>query len=260
MINTIKLLLILLAIFLQYYYVEVDKVDRHILVVPVLFSSLSLLFVILERRFIIPGFLLSSFCIITSWRLSSLAGMNAACYVMAILFVVMLYQFKLIACNHMKSQSKSGYNSLFEWQSIFIRLFLGYDLIPHFSEKLMAGSLVREGDVKAFLDLGIADPLPFVIAAGIIEFCGSLSLSCGILTRLGSVCLVIYLIVATIMGHHFDLGFIWANPGGGWEYPVLWSSLILTYAFTGANSFSIDRFVKNYIKIPKFVEKYFIGM
>ncbi len=60
-----------------------------------------------------------------------------------------------------------------------------------------------------------------MLIAGIVEFAGALSIWCGILTRLGAICLAIYLMVATYLGHHFTNGFIWASPGGGWEYPVL---------------------------------------
>lgn len=214
---------------------------------------------VVECWFLIPGFLFSTFCVIASWRLSSLAETPYIIHVMLPLFVLTLLQFFFIAKDSMDNINATdarGTYSLFEWQSIFIRMFMGYDLIPHFCEKLFAGSVIRGGDIKAFTELGIEDPLYFVIVAGLIEFFGSLSLSCGILTRLGSVCLTIYLLVATTMGHHFHLGFIWANPGGGWEYPVLWSSLILTYAFVGANSFSVDKFITQKFKFPAFVTKY----
>ena len=144
-----------------------------------------------------------------------------------------------------------------EWQLLFVRLYVGYDLVPHFTEKLFAAN-IRVIDVDSFSHLGIAHPLFFVLLAGIIEFLGSLSLSCGIFTRAGSVLLFIYLVVTTFMGHHFSDGFIWASPGGGWEYPVLWSVLVLTFAFFAPYKFSVDQFLLNRFNLPQWLV-YFIG-
>lgn len=261
MYTRLKLILLLVALLVQggFYF---NQYSTDIMLIPAAFTMFAVIMAVVEIWLVVPGFLLSTFCIITSWRLSSLAGDSNILYIMLPLFLLTLWQFKSLACQSiaaLKNTNSRGSCSLFEWQSIFIRLFMGYDLIPHFSEKLFAGDMVRAGDIKAFTALGISDPFNFVIAAGIIEFLGSLSLSCGILTRLGSFCLVIYLLVATTMGHHFQLGFIWANPGGGWEYPVLWSSLIFTYAIVGANSFSVDNFISKYVKLPHFVTKYLMG-
>jgi len=87
-------------------------------------------------------------------------------------------------------------------------MFIGYDLIPHFCEKLFAGNLTRNVDVAVFHSLGVPDPLLFVYLAGTIELLGSLAVSCGFLIRFSSIGLVVYLLTATYLGHHFSLGFI----------------------------------------------------
>jgi putative oxidoreductase len=56
------------------------------------------------------------------------------------------------------------------------------------------------------------------------------------------------------MGHHFSNGFIWASQGGGWEYPVLWTVLIISFAFFGAGDFSLDRSLKNRFNIPLWIK------
>jgi putative oxidoreductase len=48
----------------------------------------------------------------------------------------------------------------------------------------------------------------FLYLAGIIEFLGSLAVICGFLIRFSSFGLVLYLLIATFLGHHFSLGFI----------------------------------------------------
>ena len=144
--------------------------------------------------------------------------------------------------------------TVFEWQLWFIRLFIGFDLIPHFCEKLFAGSVIRADDIHAFTQLGVPHPLTMVIIAGLMEFGGAFALSCGFLTRLGAICLAIYMLTATYLGHHFSNGFIWASPGGGWEYPVLWTVLILSFAFFGAGDFSLDRSIKNTMNPSRWIE------
>jgi hypothetical protein len=49
-----------------------------------------------------------------------------------------------------------------------------------------------------------------------------------------------YYLICTLIGGHFFNGFIWAHPGGGWEYRVLMMALFLTYAVRGGGPFSLD--------------------
>jgi putative oxidoreductase len=66
-------------------------------------------------------------------------------------------------------------------------------------------------------------------------------------------CLIIYLLVATYLGHHFSIGFIWALPGGGWEYPILWASLIFSFIFFGGGGLSIDRALRDRYRMPRWI-------
>lgn len=205
-------------------------------------------------------FLLSTFTLITAWRLSVLAQLEVAVWLYAAAFALKVVNY-LSAAYYDIIESKSDHraakihNTRFEWQLLFIRMFVGYDLIPHFSEKLFAGAAIRTNDVMAFDKLHVPHAFAFVVIAGLCEFGGALAISCGLLTRLGAICLFVYLMVATYLGHHFELGFIWASPGGGWEFPVLWSVLILSFCVFGANSFSIDQVLKDRYQLPGFVKK-----
>jgi putative oxidoreductase len=72
--------------------------------------------------------------------------------------------------------------------------------------------------------------------------------------RLGAIGAVLYLVIATYLGHHFSLGFIWAGQGGGWEFATMWIILILCFAITGAHQFSIDQRLEDKFKLPKWVK------
>ena len=126
-------------------------------------------------------------------------------------------------------------------------------MIPHFCEKLFAGSAVREIGVAYFTSVHTPYPLFFVLLAGLIEFLGGLALSCGILTRVTSAGLCTYFLIASIIGGHFNNGFIWASPSGGWEYPALCAALFLSFFVKGAGLFSIDGFLQQSYQLPRWV-------
>ena len=209
-----------------------------------LFSLLSVLVVFLSALSFQSRFLFSTFFMLVAWRLVSLAQLPWLPELYVLILLVKLTNFFIAAYNDIREASlgdkQHHHNTCFEWQLFFIRMFIGYDLVPHFCEKLFAGTVVRLGDVHAFSQLGVHHPLATVLVAGLCELGGALSISTGLFTRLGSVCLFAYLMIATVLGHHFSLGFIWASPGGGWEFPMLWGVLILSFAFFGAGEFSID--------------------
>lgn len=247
------------AIFLQLYFVSIKPIGLQTTIFLFLFSVTTGVILILKRRFthylsLRFSYLLSTFTLITAWRLASLAGIPCVPYLYLLAFICKFINFIVIAHNDITCCDKQEHDDkCFEWQLMFIRLFVGFDLIPHFSEKLFAGPVIRVDDLNAFIHLGVPSPLAMVLIAGLMEFGGALSLSCGFFTRLGSICLFIYLIVATTLGHHFSLGFIWASAGGGWEFPVFWSTLVLSFAVFGANRFSFDGYLKERFNLPKWV-------
>lgn len=228
-----------------------------------LFSLFTVITLLFRAKSFTLCFLISTFTMVTTWRLSGLAGYQLSVYVFLVGILLKICSYIACAYNDIKGKSSSkihGHHrvTVFEWQLLFIRLFIGLDLIPHFCEKLFAGDIIRMADVHDFASLGVPMPLLMVIIAGIMEFGGALSIACGVMTRLGAICLTAYLMVATYLGGHFSNGFIWASKGGGWEYPVLWSTLILSFAIFGAGDFSIDRILKDNLKLPMWF-KYLMG-
>ena len=205
-----------------------------------------------------PFFLLSTFTFITSWRLVDLAGYSLVGYLCLFTFILIFLQFVLTIKNDLLNKeyvNSRNLSSAFEWQLLFIRMYIGYDMIPHFCEKLFAGTAIRQVDVITFAtQFHLPHALFFVILGGLMEIGGALSLACGLFTRVGSICLATYLIVCSILGGHFSDGFVWANQGGGWEYPILWTVLVLSFAWTGANTFSIDEILNEKFRLPTFIK------
>jgi len=202
-------------------------------------------------------FLLSLFPMLVGWRIAALSSLPWIQWLGIATFLSFGAMFALLAIQGLKRTNdtdvlpKTTFNAV---QLAFIRLYIGLDLVPHFTEKLFAGPATRADDIAAFQALGVPDALSFVVFAGVIEFSAAIGVGLGLFTRLAAICTVIYLMVATIMGHHFLLGFIWASPGGGWEYPVLWSVLILTFVFGGGRWMSLDEVISEKVTLPKWAD------
>jgi putative oxidoreductase len=204
-------------------------------------------------------FLLSTFSLLIAMRLMSIGQWYTTLYILTAAFLIKLLNYMVTARNDLREAKLDPnhlmHNTPYEWQLFFIRMFIGFDLVPHFTEKLFSGPGPRLEDIQAFTHLGINHALSYVIIAGLIELAGAFAIGCGFLTRLGALCLFVYLMVATIMGKHFAIGFIWASPGGGWEYPVLWSTLIVSFAFFGGSGFSLDQVLKDNFRLPRWLTR-----
>lgn len=187
------------------------------------------------------GILTAGLCTVVVLRISGIYDMwNINLLAVSILLIL----FALYLCE--------THNRLSVWESAmtFIRMYVGFDLMAHATEKLFAGPMPYMGDVQAFINLHAFMPNALVILAGLCEFGGAIAIGLGLFTRLGAICTALYLLIATVMGGHFSLGFIWANAGGGWEYPVMWIVLVLVFAVEGAGSFSLDRLIVNHFNLP----------
>jgi putative oxidoreductase len=140
--------------------------------------------------------------------------------------------------------------SPFEWQHLIIRIYLGLDFIHHFGEKFgLLGQQSYENALKYFQTTVPDNPSMFLLVAGLCEFGAFIGLTFGVFTRAAAIGTALYLMIAAVMGGHFSNGFTWANAGGGWEYPVLWSVLILSFTITGGGRYSVDAWLR--IRMPR---------
>jgi putative oxidoreductase len=119
-----------------------------------------------------------------------------------------------------------------------VRVVAGLFLMPHGAQKLFGwfGGYGLEATGQFFATkLGL--PASLALVAGLIEFFGGLFLAVGFLTR-PAAALVVGLMATAIAGVHLGAGFFWTN--GGFEYPLLWAVVALSYVIRGGGAYSVD--------------------
>ncbi|HVT50770.1 MAG TPA: DoxX family protein [Dongiaceae bacterium] len=119
-----------------------------------------------------------------------------------------------------------------------VRAATGLFLMPHGAQKLFGlfGGYGPEATGQFFAaKLGL--PASFAVLAGSIEFFGGLALALGLLTR-PVAALVFGMMVVAVVQVHLPNGYFWTD--GGFEYPLLWAILALSYVVKGGGRYSLD--------------------
>ena len=119
-----------------------------------------------------------------------------------------------------------------------VRVATGAFLMPHGAQKLFGlfGGYGPEATGQFFASkLGL--PASFAVLAGSIEFFGGLALALGLLTR-PAAALVFGLMAVAVVKVHLANGYFWTD--GGFEYPLLWAILALSYVVKGGGKYSLD--------------------
>jgi putative oxidoreductase len=122
-----------------------------------------------------------------------------------------------------------------------VRVATGLLLVPHGAQKLFGwfGGYGIDATGQFFATkLGL--PASLAVVAGIIEFFGGLLLAAGIATRLMAT-LVFGLMAVAVVQVHLPAGFFWTD--GGYEYPLLWGILALSYVMRGGGRYSVDALI-----------------
>lgn len=202
------------------------------------------------------GYLASLFSLMTAWRISILIDLNEIFDLITVVFLLMLANFIYFSWQnlHHKTPGLMHSLSMIEWQLIFVRMYIGFDFIPHFTEKLFCGPSIHEHLIDAFLHLGLDHANILVWLAGICEFISGISIGLGLFIRPGALFCSIYLLIATYLGHHFSIGFMWVMPGGGFEFAVLWTILVFSFFISGAHAFSFDQCIEDRFKLPRWIK------
>lgn len=122
-----------------------------------------------------------------------------------------------------------------------LRIATGLFLVPHGAQKLFGwfGGYGLEATGQFFSTALSYGEMGFYAAlgAGLVEFFGGLFLAAGLLTRLAALGVTVLLAVASMV--HLGAGFFWTD--GGWEYPILWGVLSLTFTVKGGGAYSLDK-------------------
>ena len=200
--------------------------------------SVACTFVVTPKNFV-AGFLLGLLLMLIGWRVAGQLGVRIVGFSLLPAFAAFVAQFFDAARADLARAAPIL--STAQWHLAFIRIYIGFDMVPHFTEKLFAGPGPRLEDVKAFAGFGLPMPEAFVILGGLCELGIAIGIGAGLLTRLAGACATLYFFIATALGGHFLNGFIWVAPNGGWEYPVLMMVLYISYSVWGGGAFSLDR-------------------
>ncbi len=121
---------------------------------------------------------------------------------------------------------------------LIIRLALGATLAVHGAQKLFGafGGYGLEASSQFFATkLGL--PASLALVAGLIEFFGGLFLAAGFLTR-PVAALVTGLMAVAAVTVHLPAGYFWTD--GGYEYPLLWGIVALSFVLRGGGRYSLD--------------------
>ncbi|MBO9738079.1 DoxX family protein [Xanthomonas axonopodis pv. begoniae] len=115
-----------------------------------------------------------------------------------------------------------------------LRISLGGLFLVHGVTKLLV--FTPAGTVAYFQTLGLPAALAYVSM--------TLELGLGVCLVLGTygrwvALLGVPLLLGTIVTVHGDNGFGFSNPGGGWEYPALWTVLLVVQALLGDGAFAL---------------------
>jgi putative oxidoreductase len=87
---------------------------------------------------------------------------------------------------------------------------------------------------------------PSTVLAYIIFFnesAGAILVAVGLLTRFAAASIAIEMFIIAFVAH-FANGFGWANPRGGWEFPLLWGMIFFAIALRGGGPYSLDRLLR----------------
>lgn len=193
---------------------------------------------LLERWNFIVGFLVGLGSFLFAWRVAGQLGIYTIAYPLLPGFVFYVMQFVAAARHNLRAVHGADRMPESAWGLTFIRLYVGFDLVPHATEKLFVGAASHQAAVSSFASLGVSNPDLVVWIGGLCEFAIVIGLGLGFLSRIGAVGAALYFLIATIIGGHFAAGFIWDGPG--WEYSALMISVFLCFAVVGPGRFSVD--------------------
>jgi putative oxidoreductase len=131
--------------------------------------------------------------------------------------------------------------SLNELALTFIRVYVGLMFVPHFGSHILGGPFQFKIYTLYFASLGIHMPAAQVALAGSIELVSAIGLTLGLFTRPAALLASVYLLMSMLWGGHFQIGYVWALPDGGYEFGVFWAAIIAVFVVLGGGQNSVDR-------------------
>jgi putative oxidoreductase len=93
------------------------------------------------------------------------------------------------------------------------------------------------GTAGYFESIGYPGAFAYLVIIG--EIAAGLGLIFGVLPRLAAIAMLPILIGATLQ--HVGNGWVFSGTGGGWEFPVAWTVLLVASALIGPGAFALGR-------------------
>jgi putative oxidoreductase len=123
---------------------------------------------------------------------------------------------------------------------MFIRVYVGLMFVPHFGSHILGGPFQFEIYTLYFGSLGLHMPAMQVALAGSVELICAIGLTLGLFTRPVALLGSVYLLMSMLWGGHFQIGYVWALPEGGYEFGVFWAVMVAVFAVLGGGPLSVD--------------------
>ena len=130
----------------------------------------------------------------------------------------------------------------------FIRIYVGLMFVPHFGSHILGGPFQFQIYTLYFASLGLHMPAMQVVVAGSIELITAIGLVLGLFARPVAVLGSVYLLLSMLWGGHFQIGYVWALPEGGYEFGVFWAVMIAVFAVRGGGPLSVDRAIQQRVQ------------
>ena len=126
----------------------------------------------------------------------------------------------------------------YEWATpvswVLVRLTAGLMILPHGWPKLIAG--IGPTAASALAKRGIEPAEPLAVVLILLETVGGLCVALGLFTRFFAAGIAIEMAVIV---YQYVPKFGWTGPG--YEYPLMWSLVMLAIALRGGGPYSLDR-------------------
>ena len=121
------------------------------------------------------------------------------------------------------------------YAALLLRVTLGVAFLAH-GLLLKLGTFGLTGTMGFFGSIGY--PPVFGAIVTFAEIAAGIALIAGVWVRLVSLLALPIMIGATIQ--HLPAGWLFTAQGGGWEFPAMWTSLLLVQAGLGAGAYALD--------------------
>jgi putative oxidoreductase len=123
------------------------------------------------------------------------------------------------------------------YAALLLRVSLGSLFLAH-GLLLKVFTFTIPGTIGYFQSIGYPGFFAYLVIAG--EIGGGLALILGMWTRSIALLLLPIMIGATLQ--HVGGGWLFTNQGGGWEFPVFWTVMLLAQALLGDGAFALRPF------------------